>query len=181
MSQDREGATKHPWWAEMVTAAYFKRGRENEYLFFPRGSLGPGYELPGLAEYQTLRRRSARRMLAAFASITLVGSLFGLIWALIPAALALAEWGVFARRVTRGLRVSEERLSTSEGVVAYAAATPPWIRGTMAGISAALAVLGAVLLLARPETWWVGATALALGLVGLLEFAWLRRRRAVPD
>lgn len=163
---------------DALSNSSFKRTADRKWAFYPRGAVGRGYIIPDEQHYIKFRRFVKGYLIVGLSTIIALVALMPP-YAFVAAAVLVASYYLWVPSLTKGLPVTEERLTIKESLQNQAIAHSSlhlWV-GTLFSI---LFVVGGVLVLATDQTsWLVGVLAIVFfGLCAMFYIQMLTFKRA---
>jgi len=164
---------------EGIADGYFKTDKEGNKVFYPWGILGgKGYILPKDKEVNF--HNKFKKYFQVSVPLTISGVIFFRGWFLliIILPLYLVGYGIWMNRLTKGMKISNEKLTISESTTNSARShNLPTLWFLIIG-SSLFVLIGLCMIVTSPKDWIMGALSIAFfGFTGYLGLKMMKAKK----
>jgi len=146
---------------EALTSSSFKTTDDGRRLFFPWGTLGAGYLIPSVEQFERLHRHVKTYLMvslpAAIVAVTWKGPIGGL--AILP--IVILPYVLWARSQCRRLEQTDVKLTMEESIAGQARAHSPLVLWLLTLVGLVFVALGLVTLMFDRERWLLAVGSIA--------------------
>jgi hypothetical protein len=168
---------------DALTSSSFKATEDGRRFFFPWGTLGRGYLIPTVEEFDRLRSHVKTYLLISFSLIIITVNWGSFLGAVAVLTILIVPYAIWARGQCHRLKETNEKLTMSESIAGQARFHSTITLWLLEILALTLVAAGVFIVIMDTRNWLVGAGSILLFGLCAFVFAWMitAKRRGPPD